>query len=50
MILAGGIIQHDLAHQIVHGLGDTIGYWWVLALMIIGAAFFFKKKIKELFK
>lgn len=48
-MMIGGMatIQHtpDTAHQIVHKLGNELGYWWVLGLIVVGAYFVFRKRI-----
>ena len=40
----------DPAHQVVDYLGDKLGYGWLLLLLVIGALYFFRKKIREFFK
>lgn len=40
----------DMAHNLLHSLGDSFGYWWIIILVGIGASTFFRKKIFKFFK
>jgi len=41
---------HDTAHNILHTVGDVVGYWWILALLAVGAVAFFRKKLISILK
>jgi len=40
----------EFPKQIVMSIGDRIGWWTILGLSILGAFFFFRKKIKSALK
>jgi hypothetical protein len=40
----------DVAAEVIFGIGDAIGYWPLLGLVILGAVFFFKKRLKKIIK
>jgi len=57
MSLLGGMVaqvqnqmqQHESSpeHDLVHIIGDVIGYWWVLALVVVGAYIMVPKLIRK---
>ena len=40
----------ELPKQIIDSVGEKVGYWTILGLMVLGAFFFFRKKIKSILK
>jgi hypothetical protein len=40
----------DIAQSIVTQVGDSVGYWWILGLALLGAVYFFRKKISKFFE
>ena len=45
-----GLVNHhddDLAHDLVHQIGDAVGYWPLLAIIVAGAGVTFRKKIRK---
>ena len=39
--------DNDAAHEILHEIGDTVGYWPLLVAVLLGGGIVFKRKIKN---
>ena len=50
LISVGLIQEQDVAHKIVHVLGDSVGYWWLLGLIAVGTLVVFRKRISKFLK
>ena len=56
-IEADRLAEHDahvesegVGHGLVHEIGDAIGYLPLLVLIVLGAMWFFRKKLQDFFK
>jgi len=39
--------DNDIAHGLIHEVGDNFGYWWIIILVLVGAYWLFRKKFKD---
>ena len=44
------IESEGAAHGALHGIGEAIGYLPLLILVVLGAMWFFRKKLQDFFK
>ena len=50
-MILGGIVdverEVDSAHNLVHSLGDLVGYWWIVVLLALAGFVVVPKLVKK---
>jgi len=50
MTIVQEIEEVDVWHEMTHAVGDSLGYGWIVGLALIGASWFFRKRIRRFFE